>query len=379
MTRKSPIKQKIDHRPPPPPAGPVPWDKDFALQLLLDMLRIRRLEEKAAELYGEGKIRGFLHLYIGEEAVAVGALHALAPEDNVVATYREHGHALVRGMPMGAIMAEMYGKQEGCARGRGGSMHLFDAATRLYGGNAIVGGGLPLAVGLALAAKLQGEARLTACFFGDGAVAEGAFHESLNLAALWKLPVLFCCENNLYGMGTAIERAESQTDLCAKAASYNLPALSADGMDIVAVHATMQQAVAKVRKDAGPVFVEFRTYRFRAHSMFDAEFYRDKAEVAAWQKCGPLHTFTARLKAEGKLTEDEFLALDKRVQAEVAEAVAFAEAGSWEPVADLLKDVHTPPPPGRPKEAQPTHGAGVAREHPSPPSSRRGMGGRGRP
>ena len=348
MTRKTPVKQKIEHRPPPPPAGPVPWDKDFALQLLLDMLRIRRLEEKAAELYGDGKIRGFLHLYIGEEAVAVGALHALAPEDNVVATYREHGHALVRGMPMGAIMAEMYGKQEGCARGRGGSMHLFDAATRLYGGNAIVGGGLPLAVGLALAAKLQGETRLTACFFGDGAVAEGAFHESLNLAALWKLPVLFCCENNLYGMGTAIERAESQTDLCAKAASYDMPTFAADGMDIVAVHATMQQAVAKVRKDAGPVFVEFRTYRFRAHSMFDAELYRDKAEVAAWQKCGPLHTFTARLKAKGakggkaRLTEKEFLALDARVQAEVAEAVAFAEAGSWEPVEDLLKDVHTP-------------------------------------
>jgi pyruvate dehydrogenase E1 component alpha subunit len=388
MTKQTPVSKKIDHRPPPPPAGPVPWDKAFAHKLLLDMLRIRRLEEKAAELYGDGKIRGFLHLYIGEEAVAVGALHALAPQDNVVATYREHGHALVRGMPMGALMAEMYGKQEGCARGHGGSMHLFDAATRLYGGNAIVGGGLPLATGLALAARLQGETRLTACFFGDGAVAEGAFHESLNLAALWKLPVLFCCENNLYGMGTAIERAESQTDLCAKAASYNMPTFAADGMDVVAVHATMQQAVAKVRKDAGPVFVEFRTYRFRAHSMFDAELYRDKAEVEAWQECGPLHTFTARLKAKGaggakggkaKLTEKEFLALDARAQAEVAEAVAFAEAGTWESVEDLLKDVHTPPPPGRPKEAQPTPGAGAAREHPSPPSSGRGMGGRGRP
>ena len=380
MTKKLPVKQKIEHRPPPPPAGPVPWDKDFALQLLLDMLRIRRLEEKAAELYGDGKIRGFLHLYIGEEAVAVGALHALAPEDNVVATYREHGHALVRGMPMGAIMAEMYGKQEGCARGHGGSMHLFDAATRLYGGNAIVGGGLPLAVGLALAAKLQGETRLTACFFGDGAVAEGAFHESLNLAALWKLPVLFCCENNLYGIGTAIERAESQTDLCAKAASYNMPALSADGMDIVAVHATMQQAVAKVRKDAGPVFVEFRTYRFRAHSMFDAELYRDKAEVAAWQKCGPLHTFTARLKAEGKLTEDEFLALDARVQAEVAEAVTFAEAGSWEPVEDLLKDVHTPE--GTPTPAPQAHPKAGRAKSPEPRSDKRSSkpaSARGRP
>ncbi|MDP1957158.1 MAG: thiamine pyrophosphate-dependent enzyme, partial [Rhodocyclaceae bacterium] len=266
----------------------------------------------------------------------------LSSADNVVATYREHGHALVRGMAMGAIMAEMYGKQEGCARGRGGSMHLFDAKTRLYGGNAIVGGGLPLAVGLGLAAKMQGEDRLTTCFFGDGAVAEGAFHESLNLAALWKLPVLFCCENNLYGMGTAIERAESQTDLCVKAASYDMPALRVDGMDVVAVHETTKQAVARMRKDGGPVFVEYQTYRFRAHSMFDAEIYRQKAEVEAWKTRGPIHTFTARLKAEGKLTEDEFLELDAVANTEVDVAVAFAEAGSWEPVEDLLKDVHTP-------------------------------------
>ncbi|MDP2132538.1 MAG: pyruvate dehydrogenase (acetyl-transferring) E1 component subunit alpha [Sulfuritalea sp.] len=332
----------FDHHAAPPPTGPVPWDKDFALKLLGDMLRIRRMEEKSAELYGAGKIRGFLHLYIGEEAVAVGALHALSPDDNVVATYREHGHALVRGMDMGAIMAEMYGKQEGCARGRGGSMHLFDARTRLFGGNAIVGGGLPLATGLGLAAKMQKESRLTACFFGDGAVAEGAFHESLNLAALWQLPVLFCCENNLFGMGTAIERAESQTDLCLKAASYNMPALRADGMDIVAVHETTQQALQMVRGGAGPVFVEYQTYRFRAHSMFDAELYRQKAEIEEWKARGPIHTFTARLKAEGKLSEDEFLALDAAANTEVAAAVAFAEAGSREPVADLLRDVMTP-------------------------------------
>ncbi len=339
----------IDHHAPPPPSGPVPWDKDFACKLLADMLRIRRMEEKCAELYGAGKIRGFLHLYIGEEAVAVGALHALHSEDNVVATYREHGHALVRGLSMNSIMAEMFGKREGCARGHGGSMHLFDAKTRLFGGNAIVASGLPLATGLALAAKMfskrtffgaQGEDRLTACFFGDGAVAEGAFHESLNLAALWQLPVLFCCENNLYGMGTAIERAESQTDLCVKAASYNMPALRADGMDIVAVHATMQQAVQRVRAGQGPLFVEFQTYRFRAHSMFDAELYRQKAEVEEWKTRGPIHTFTARLKAQGKLTEEEFLALDAQADAEVAEAVAYAEAGTWEPVEDLLRDVH---------------------------------------
>ncbi|OHC64589.1 MAG: pyruvate dehydrogenase (acetyl-transferring) E1 component subunit alpha [Rhodocyclales bacterium GWA2_65_20] len=338
----------VDHPAPPPPSGPVPYDKTFALTLLTDMLRIRRLEEKAAELYGAGKIRGFLHLYIGEEAVGVGALHALTPEDNIVATYREHGHALVRGMDMGVLMAEMYGKREGCARGRGGSMHLFDAKTRLFGGNAIVAGGLPLAVGLALAEKMspkvgaQGGRRVTACFFGDGAVAEGAFHESMNLAALWKLPVLFCCENNLYAMGTALERYESQTDLCQKAASYAMPAVAADGMDIVAVHEAVKVAAARVRAGAGPVFLELRTYRFRAHSMFDAEAYRQKAEVEEWKTRGPIHTFTARLKAEGKLTEEEFLALDAAVAAEVAAAVAYAEAGTWEPVADLLRDVHTP-------------------------------------
>lgn len=333
----------VEHRAPPPPAGPVPWDKDFALRLLADMLRIRRMEEKSAELYGAGKIRGFLHLYIGEEAVAVGALHALQPQDNVVATYREHGHALVRGLSMNSIMAEMFGKREGCAKGRGGSMHLFDAATRLYGGNAIVGGGLPLATGLALAAQLRNEQRVTACFFGDGAVAEGAFHEALNLAALWKLPVLFCCENNLYGMGTAIERAEAQTDLRVKAGSYGMAALSCDGMDIVDVHEKTREAAARVRAGEGPVFVEYRTYRFRAHSMFDAELYRAKAEVEEWKTRGPLHTFTARLKTEGKLTEEEFLALDAQAGAEVAAAVDFAEAGSWEPVEEMLADVTTPP------------------------------------
>src|SRR5208282_6285755 len=204
-------------------------DAGHALELLRQMLRIRRLEEKCAELYSASKIHGFLHLYIGEEAVAVGAMRALRPEDAVVATYREHGHALLRGVSAGSIMAEMYGKQEGCSRGRGGSMHLFDVARRFYGGNAIVGGGLPLAVGLALADKLQGRSRVTACFFGEGAVAEGEFHESMNLAALWKLPVLFCCENNLYAMGTALKRSESEIDLCLKATSYEMPAWPVDG------------------------------------------------------------------------------------------------------------------------------------------------------
>jgi pyruvate dehydrogenase E1 component alpha subunit len=318
---------------------PVPYDKPLALSLLTDMLRIRRLEEKSAELYGTGKIRGFLHLYIGEEAVAVGALHALSANDNIVATYREHGHALVRGVSMNAIMAEMFGKRDGCSHGRGGSMHLFDRPTRFFGGNAIVGGGLPLAVGLALADKMQHINRVTACFFGEGAMAEGAFHESINLAVLWQLPVLFLCENNFYAMGTALARSESQTDLCAKAASYKLPAMRADGMDVVAVHETTKQAVQHMQTNQGPVFVEFQTYRFRAHSMFDPDLYRDKAEIEAWKERGPIHTFSARLKAEDKLSEAEFLAIDARIDEEVQAAVAFAEASPWEPVETMMQDV----------------------------------------
>ncbi|MGA8034302.1 MAG: pyruvate dehydrogenase (acetyl-transferring) E1 component subunit alpha [Casimicrobiaceae bacterium] len=319
-------------------AGAVTLPRESALALLTDMLRIRRFEERCADLYGQQKIRGFLHLYIGEEAVAVGAVHALAADDAIVATYREHGHALVRGIPANAIMAEMYGKREGCCRGRGGSMHLFDAATRFYGGNAIVGGGLPIAVGLALADRMQGRKRVTAAFFGEGAIAEGAFHESMNLAALWQLPVAFFCENNLYAMGTALARSESQTDLCVKAAAFGMPASLVDGMDVIAVHEAAREAVARVR-EGGPCFVEFQTYRYRAHSMFDPDLYRDKAEIEAWKKRGPIHTLSNRLKAQGLLTEEQFLALDAGAAREVEEAVAFAEAGSLEPVEDLALDL----------------------------------------
>ncbi len=238
-------------------------------------------------------------------------------------------------------MAEMFGKREGCSRGRGGSMHIFDAATRFYGGNAIVGGGLPLAVGLALADRMQDRRRVTAAFFGEGAVAEGAFHESLNLAALWRLPVAFFCENNFYAMGTALARSESQTDLCAKAGAFRVPTLKVDGMDVVAVHAAAQQATAAVRRGEGPFFVEFQTYRYRAHSMFDPDLYRDKAEVEAWKQRGPIHHLTNRLKAAGALTEDAFLAIDREAADEVDAAVAFAEAGTWEAAGDLARDVHT--------------------------------------
>ncbi|MBO3273743.1 pyruvate dehydrogenase (acetyl-transferring) E1 component subunit alpha [Pseudomonas schmalbachii] len=320
---------------------PSPPSQAQAVGLLHDMLRIRRLEERAAELYGQQQIRGFLHLYIGEEAVAVGAVRALAEDDALVATYREHGHALLKGVSMNAIMAEMFGRLEGCSRGRGGSMHLFDKATRFFGGNAIVGGGLPLAAGLALAERLQGGNRLVACFFGEGAMAEGAFHESMNLAVLWRLPLLFCCENNLYAMGTALVRSQSQTDLCAKASAYKMQAQAVDGMDVLAVHEASRRAVEWVRSGAGPYFIEFQTYRFRAHSMFDPELYRDKAEVERWKRRDPIPAYRARLLADGTLDEDASAALLAEVEREVEAAVAFAEAGTLEPLATLLSDVYT--------------------------------------
>jgi pyruvate dehydrogenase E1 component alpha subunit len=315
---------------------PVPFAAQESRQLVRQMLRIRRFEEACAEQYGLQKIRGFLHLYIGEEAVATGVIRALGADDAIVATYREHGHALVRGIPARTLMAEMFG------RSTGGSMHLFDAATRFYGGNAIVGGGLPLAVGLALADRVQGKVRVTACFFGEGAVAEGAFHEAMNLAALWRLPVLFCCENNGYAMGTSLARSQSQTDICARAASYAMPAMAVDGMDIVAVLQSARAAVERVRDSGGPVFMELRTYRFRAHSMFDPELYRDKAEVELWRQRGPLHTFTDRLKAQGEFSEEDFQALEREVTAEIQEALVFAEHSPLESVEDLLRDVYTP-------------------------------------
>ena len=314
---------------------------EHGVQFLHQMLRIRRFEEKCVELYSAGKIRGFMHLYIGEEAVAVGSISCLGPDDAVVATYREHGQALVRGVSPGAIMAEMYGKLEGCARGRGGSMHFFDAQKRLYGGNAIVGGGLPLAVGLALADNMQRVPRVTCCVFGDGAVAEGEFHESMNLASLWKLPVLFLCENNLYAMGTALEIEHSVTELSKKADAYNVAAATVDGMDVFAVEAAMQQALKHVRSGAGPYFLECRTYRFRAHSMFDAELYRAKSEVEDWKKRDPISTLSARLKSNGAITDADLELLEREVANEVAAAVNFAESGSWEPVQDLMRFVYS--------------------------------------
>jgi pyruvate dehydrogenase E1 component alpha subunit len=318
------------------------FDVERGRARLRELIRIRRFEEKCAELYSAGKIRGFLHLYVGEEAVAVGTLSALTEEDAVISTYREHGHALARGVPARAIMAEMFGKAEGCSRGRGGSMHLFDASRRFYGGNAIVAGGLPLAVGLALADRLERRPRVTACYFGDGAAAEGEFHESLNLAALWQLPVLFLCENNRYAMGTALERHQAQTNLALRAQSYAMPAQQVDGMELEAVETAMRRATDYVRSGQGPYFLELLTYRFRAHSMFDAELYRSKQEVEAWRQRDPITLYRALLLERGWLAEGDLAGIEREVDDDIADAVGFAERGSLEPVQDLCKDVMTP-------------------------------------
>ncbi|MFO1220562.1 MAG: pyruvate dehydrogenase (acetyl-transferring) E1 component subunit alpha [Burkholderiaceae bacterium] len=314
-------------------------DRAHLQHLYRQMLRIRRFEARCVELYQAQKIRGFLHLYDGEEAIAVGVMAALEPRDAVVATYREHGQALARGVPMNALMAEMLGKAEGCSRGRGGSMHVFDAGARFFGGNAIVGGGLPLAAGIALADQRLGRGAVTACFFGEGAVGEGVFHETMNLAELWRLPVLFVCENNLYAMGVPLADAEVQTEVWRKAQAYRMPAEQVDGMDAVAVEAAARRAVARARSGEGPQFLECRTYRFRAHSMFDTQAYRSRDEIERWKAHDPIERLRRWMLDNHHATADELAAIDAQIGTELDAAVAFAEAGTLEPAADLERFV----------------------------------------
>ncbi|TNF60148.1 MAG: pyruvate dehydrogenase (acetyl-transferring) E1 component subunit alpha [Burkholderiales bacterium] len=315
--------------------GKIHLDREHLLSLWRQMLRIRRFEAKCVELYQAQKIRGFLHLYDGEEAVAVGVAAALEPRDAIVATYREHGHALAHGVPMRPLMAEMLGRQEGCCRGRGGSMHLFSREHRLYGGNAIVGGGLPLAAGIAMADQRLRPGAVTACFFGEGAVAEGAFHETLNLAQLWKLPVLFVCENNLYAMGVPLEQSDAETDIWHKAAAYRMAAEQVDGMDPVQMESAARRAVSHIRQGQGPYLLEARTYRFRAHSMFDTQAYRNREEVDQWRRTDPLARLRQWMLENHQVTEAQLGPVEQAVEAEIADAVAFAEAGTLEPLQDL--------------------------------------------
>lgn len=310
--------------------------------LLKQMLLIRHFEEKAAELYTLGKIGGFCHLYIGQEAVAVGAISTLEPDDYILASYREHGHALVRGVDPGEVMAELCGKRTGVCIGKGGSMHLFEKRLGFLGGHAIVGGQIPLAAGVAFASKYLKQPRVTLCFFGEAAVNIGSFHESLNLAALWKLPVVFICENNRFGMGTPIERASSLYDLSQKACAYNMARTWVDGMDVLAVREVLKDAVARARNESAPTLIEARTYRFMGHSMSDPSHghYRTKSEVEEQRRRDPIKNFIAALEASGVISQELLGGMDQKIRDSVEEAVAFAERSPEPEPQELYTDVY---------------------------------------
>jgi len=316
-------------------------DVDVARRLLRDMMLIRRFEEKAAEAYALGKIGGFLHLYIGEEAVAAGATSVLRPDDYAISAYREHGHCLAKGGDPKRVMAELFGRVDGLSRGKGGSMHLFDKSHNFLGGHAIVGSHLPVAAGVGFAIKYRGGDQVIVCYFGDGAVAEGEFHESLNLAALWKLPVIYLCENNRYAMGTSLERALAQTEIWKFGQTYGIPSEAVDGMDVLAVRDTVARAVERARRDKAPALIEARTYRFRGHSMRDpaGAVYRTKDEVEREKLRDPIALFHDRAVKAGWLSEDDIRAIEKDVSDRVDEAVAFADASPEPPDSELLTDI----------------------------------------
>jgi len=318
---------------------PVTPGPDLLNHFLYQMVLIRRFEERCGEMYTKGKIRGFLHLYIGQEACAVGSINALEPRDRLIAHYREHGHAIVRGIDPDRIMAELFGRVDGTSHGRGGSMHIFDTEKHFYGGHAIVGGHQPVAVGLGLADRKMGNDNVTMCIFGDGGVAEGEFHEALNLSSLWKTPVLWFCENNGYGMGLPLEKSIAN-DIYKLAEGYRMPAVRVDGMDVLAVYEETQKAVAHIRAGNGPYFIEAMTYRYRGHSMADAELYREKDEVAAFRERDAIERLKRRMMEDGHLDEAGFEALTQRVEEEVAQSIAFADASPQPEIQTLFDHVY---------------------------------------
>ncbi|HET7874439.1 MAG TPA: pyruvate dehydrogenase (acetyl-transferring) E1 component subunit alpha [Methylomirabilota bacterium] len=322
--------------------APAKLDAELARRLLTQMQLIRRFEEKAAEMYAMGKIGGFLHVYIGQEAVAVGATSTLRPDDYVISSYREHGHCLAKGADPRRVMAELFGRRDGLSKGKGGSMHLFDKSVNFLGGHAIVGAHLPLAAGAAFAIKYQGGDQVVLCYFGDGAVPEGEFHESLNLAALWKLPVIYICENNRYAMGTAIHRALAQTEIWRFAEVYGIHGEAVDGMDVLAMRDCVGRAVERARRDKVPALIEARTYRFRGHSMRDpaGAVYRTKEEVEREKQRDPIVLFIERCLREGVLPEADVKTIEKTVSDQVDEAVAFADASPEPPPEWLFTDVY---------------------------------------
>ncbi|WP_352430074.1 pyruvate dehydrogenase (acetyl-transferring) E1 component subunit alpha [Pyrinomonas sp.] len=318
-------------------------DRDLLLHLLYQMVLIRRFEEKAAEAYSLGKIGGFCHLYIGQEAVAVGAISTIRPDDYVIASYREHGHALAKGMSAEEVMAELFGKAGGCSAGKGGSMHLFDASVNFLGGHAIVGGQIPLATGIAFATKYRNEDRVTLCFFGEAAVNQGSFHESMNMAQLWKLPCVYICENNQYGMGTSLARAMSLQDIAKKACAYGMASEFVDGMDVLAVREATMRAVERARRESLPTLLEVRTYRYMGHSMSDPGNYRTRAEIEQYQQRDPIKLLSNNLREKGLLDDAIMNEIEQRVRDEVERAVRFAEESPWPAPEELYTDVYANP------------------------------------
>ncbi|HEV2708065.1 MAG TPA: pyruvate dehydrogenase (acetyl-transferring) E1 component subunit alpha [Pyrinomonadaceae bacterium] len=318
-------------------------DRETLTRMLYQMILIRRFEEKSAEAYTLGKIGGFCHLYIGQEAVAVGSLSALRPDDYVMTSYRDHGHSLVKGTPADEVMAELFGKAGGCSAGKGGSMHLFDADNNFLGGHGIVGGQIPLATGVAFASKYRGTDQVTLCFFGEAAVNQGAFHESLNMAQLWKLPCIYICENNQYGMGTSLARAMSLQDVSQKARAYNMASEFVDGMDVLAVREATARAVERARRDSEPTLLEVRTYRFMGHSMSDPGNYRTRAEIEKYQERDPIKVFSDSLKQEGLIDDAAVADIEKRVRAEVEQALKFADESPEPAPEELFTHIYATP------------------------------------
>ena len=312
------------------------------LELLHSMLLQRRFEERTAEAYALGKVGGFCHLYIGQEGVSTGTLSMLRPDDYVITTYRDHGQALARGIPPRAVMAELFGRQDGCARGKGGSMHMFDANTNFLGGHGIVGGHVPLAAGVGFAIKYRGGDQVIVCFMGESVVNTGAFHEALNMAALWKLPCVFIIENNRYGMGTSLERASAIHDIFERGAAYNMARRQCDGQDVFAVREAVGEAVERARKEQHPTLLEVRTYRFMGHSMSDAVSgtYRTKAELEEYMKRDPISLLRTRMEANGSLSDEQLQKMDTDIKAIVQDAWDFADASPELPLAALYEDVY---------------------------------------
>jgi pyruvate dehydrogenase E1 component alpha subunit len=318
-------------------------DRETLIDIYTQMVLCRRFEEKSAEIYSAGKIGGFCHLYIGQEAVAIGSISAIRKDDYVLTSYREHAHAIAKGMTPESVMAELYGKATGCSKGKGGSMHMFDKNVNFLGGHAIVGGQIPLATGVAFASKYKGTDQVTLCYFGEAAVNQGAFHESLNMAQLWKLPCIYICENNQYGMGTSLARAMASHDISQKAIAYDIASEFVDGMDVLAVRDATLRAVARARESYLPTLLEVRTYRFMGHSMSDPGNYRTRAEIERHQERDPIKLFSASLKEEGVLSDAEFQKIEAEVKEQVEAAVRFAEESPLPDPKELYTDVYANP------------------------------------